>query len=124
MQVIYISIVLVLKFIQFSSPVVPIIPVVIPLAVDLSDAVSADLLVSRPVTNITEGLYVVQCAMNDILTSLPVIMTNSYYMSCSSACHCNIFSPAASSLMLEYSLEPSWAPYLSSCSSTLSSLLW
>ena len=36
-------------------PVVPIIPVVIPLAVDLSDAISGDLLVRRPTIN-TSGL--------------------------------------------------------------------
>jgi len=56
MQVIYISIVLVLKFIQFSSPVVPIIPVVIPMAVDLSDAVSTDLVVRRATLTNPRGL--------------------------------------------------------------------
>ena len=37
------------------SPVVPIIPVVIPMAVDLSDAVSRDLIVRRPTTEV-QGL--------------------------------------------------------------------
>ena len=40
---------------KILSPVVPIIPVVIPMALDLSDVVSRDLLVRRPTPDV-QGL--------------------------------------------------------------------